>query len=212
MHQTLPAGGAGGGGVTGPITHDVPYEVREGDLGYRGWGATTIATGSTGRKPSTTVSGSGAGIGMAYSDGTSPHGPTSDARSGDTLIGSPTGRPVSTGDEVLGAMGPSALAVRNGDVQRGPSNASSSYSAANRSDGSGDHGTGGGGYGAPQYYNNEANYGGGPYGDGGYGGTGGRVEMPAQPVIRDNQARRAPRIENPSHFPTQGTAGISQNF
>jgi hypothetical protein len=36
--------------------------------------------------------------------------------------------------------------------------------------------------------------------------------MSGQPVIRDNQARRATRIENPSHFPTQASAGISQNF
>jgi hypothetical protein len=35
--------------------------------------------------------------------------------------------------------------------------------------------------------------------------------MPAQPVIRDVQARRNTRIENPSHFPQQ-SAGISQNF
>ena len=37
--------------------------------------------------------------------------------------------------EILGAMGPSAANNRN-DVRRGPSNASSSYSAAGRSDGS----------------------------------------------------------------------------
>jgi hypothetical protein len=35
--------------------------------------------------------------------------------------------------------------------------------------------------------------------------------MSGQPVIRDVQARRNTRIENPSHFPQQ-SAGISQNF
>jgi hypothetical protein len=52
---------------------------------------------------------------------------------------------------------------------------------------------------------NEANPAHGPYGDGSYGGTA------AQPVIRDNQARRNTRIERAPTFP-QGQGGIAQNF
>ncbi|KAH7419840.1 hypothetical protein BKA64DRAFT_26548 [Cadophora sp. MPI-SDFR-AT-0126] len=197
---TLPAvGGVGSAG------HDGSYEMREdGSSGYRGWGTTAVA--SSGRKASTTVSGgqSAGGIGMAYSEGTSPtHGPVSDTRSDNPLM---DGRATSPEAEALGAMGPAASANRNGDINRGPSNASSSYSAAARSDGSGDMMTGGG-----QYYNNQYDTG-NPYsGETQYGSPPGRAEMPAQPVIRDVQARRNTRIENPSHFPQQ-SAGISQNF
>jgi hypothetical protein len=200
---TLPAVG----GVKS-ATGDGPFEMHEDGGGYRGWGATTA--GSSGRKASTGVS--GGPIGMAYSDSQSPtHGPVSDSRSGDTLIGSPTGRPTSDGLEILGAMGPAASANRAGDMHRGPSNASSSYSAANRSDGSEDQPIPGGAYGQAQYYSGEGTYG-GPYADTPYGAPAGRAEMGGQPVIRDNLARRATRIENPSHFPTQASAGISQNF
>ncbi|KAH7350953.1 hypothetical protein BKA65DRAFT_248286 [Rhexocercosporidium sp. MPI-PUGE-AT-0058] len=197
---TLPAvGGVGSAG------HDGSYEMREdGSSGYRGWGTTAVA--SSGRKASTTISGgqSAGGIGMAYSEGTSPtHGPVSDTRSENPLV---DGRATSPEVEALGAMGPAASANRTGDINRGPSNASSSYSAAARSDGSGDVMSGGG-----QYYNNQYDTG-NPYGtETQYGSPPGRAEMPAQPVIRDVQARRNTRIENPSHFPQQ-SAGISQNF
>lgn len=203
---TLPGVIAGG-------SSDGPFEMREdGSGGYRGWGATTLA-GSSARKASTTVSGGHSNpgnvpAGMAYSEGTSPsHG---ESRSGEPLVGS-GGRPLSdNGSEILGAMGPAAAENRGGNMHRGPSNASSSYSVANRSDGSGDQPVPGGAYGAAQYYSSDANYG-GPYADGSYGGAP-RAEMGGQPVIRDNLARRATRIENPSHFPTQASAGISQNF
>lgn len=170
--------------------HDSGYEMREdGSSGYRGWGTTTVA-GSTGRKASTTMSG---GVnGAAYSDApTSPtRGGGSEARSGEPLMEG----------EILGAMGPSAANNRNGDVRRGPSNASSSYSAANRSDNSDGMGMAysDGGY-------EQQN----PYVDNGYGGRG--QELGGQPIIRDNPARRNTRIENPSHYPQQ-SAGISQNF
>ena len=95
----------------------------------------------------------------------------------------------------MGAMGPSAAS----NVHRGASNASSSYSAAGHSDASGDAPLPGGAYGAAQYYSSD-----GPYGN--------PAEVSGQPIIRDNLARRATRIENPSHFPTQASAGISQNF
>lgn len=197
---TLPAVG-----VVGSGGNDGPYEMREdGSSGYRGWG--TTAVGSSGRKASTTVSGgqSAGGIGMAYSEGTSPtHGPVSDTRSDNPLV---DGRPLSPEAEALGAMGPAASGNRSGDINRGPSNASSSYSAANRSDGSGENVPAG----AP-FYNNQYDTG-NPYGpETTYGSPPGRAEMSGQPVIRDVQARRNTRIENPSHFPQQ-SAGISQNF
>jgi len=179
---------------------DGPFEMKEdGSSGYRGWG-TTVAASSAGRKASTTLSGghSAGGIGMAYSDGTSPSQAGADARSDNHLVGHPEG-------EALGAMGPAAAGNR-GDINRGPSNASSSYSAANRSDGSGEVGPGG------TYYGNQYDTG-NPYGNEQYGSSppGGRAEMPVQPVIRDVQARRNTRIENPSHYPQQ-SAGIAQNF
>lgn len=194
---TLPAvaGGSAGG--------DGPYEMREdGSAGYRGWG--TTAVGSTGRKASTTLSGgqSAGGIGMAYSEGTSPtHGPVSDTQSNNPMLD----RPLSGEMEPLGAMGPSASGNR-GDINRGPSNASSQYSAAGRSDGSGEIP---GAFGGGQYYGNQYDTG-NPY-DNQFGSPPGRSEMPAQPIIRDVQARRNTRIENPAHFPQQ-SAGISQNF
>jgi len=191
---TLPTVGAG--------VPDGAFEMREeGSSGYRGWGTTAVGS-STGRKASTTLS--GGGIGMAYSEGTSPSqtGNQSDNRSDIPLV---DGRPMSVEEEALGAMGP-ATADNRGDINRGPSNASSSYSAANRSDGSGE-------IGGPNdaFYNNTQYDTGNPYGETQYGGPQGRAEAPAQPVIRDVQARRNTRIENPSHFPQQ-SAGISQNF
>lgn len=179
------------------------YEMKEDSSGYRGWGSTTLA-GSTGRKASTTMSGGAAGV--AYSDATSPtKGNFSDTRSGDGLMNE--GSPSPPEGEILGAMGPAANDGRdgNGNVHRGPSNASSSYSAAGRSDGSGENA---GSYGGPAYIDQ---YGGNnPYADGAYGQQR-PGELGGQPVIRDNPARRNTRIENPSHYPQQ-SAGISQNF
>jgi len=188
---TLPVAGSG---------IDGPFEMqKEGGSGYRGWG--TTAVNSSGRKASTTLSGgqSAGGAGMAYSEATSP-GLVSDTRSDNPLV---DGYPSGDG-EALGALGPAASANRGGDINRGPSNASSSYSAANRSDGSGDTPGAGG-----AYYNQYDS--GNPYTDTAYGSPPSRVEMGGQPVIRDVQARRNTRIENPSHFPQQ-SAGISQNF
>ncbi|KAI0837332.1 hypothetical protein F5Y06DRAFT_86944 [Hypoxylon sp. FL0890] len=194
---TLPDMGAGGAAGA--------YEMKEDGSsgGYRGWGSTTLA-GSTGRKASTTMSG-GAAAGVAYSDATSPtRGNFSDTRSGDGLMNE--GRHSPPEGEILGAMGPTANDNRGtAQVHRGPSNASSSYSAAGRSDGSGDQS---GSYGAPAYLDQ---YGGNnPYADGAYGQQR-PGELGGQPVIRDNPARRNTRIENPSHYPQQ-SAGISQNF
>ncbi|ROW04223.1 hypothetical protein VSDG_01079 [Cytospora chrysosperma] len=177
------------------------YEMKEdSSSGYRGWGSTTLA-GSTGRKASTTMSGGAPGgaysdtpYEQAYSDGASP---TRAAHSGEPLMDATTHTPEG---EILGAMGPSSANNRGGNVRRGPSNASSSYSAGAPSDGSGEIGMA---YGGDQYYTQFD-----PYPEnGGYNNS----PPGGQPVIRDNPARRNTRIENPSHFPQQ-SAGISQNF
>ncbi|KAL9611425.1 MAG: hypothetical protein Q9167_003932 [Letrouitia subvulpina] len=206
---TLPTvGGASSNG-------DDPSEMKETDgAGYRGWGTT-----STNRKPSTTLSSGNGGIGVARSgSGSDPGGyhaqgsPTagtnqsSDVQSGDPLVAN--GRPLTADSETIGALGAAPAANGNRqdrDIHRGPSNASSAYSGAHRSDTSTD------GFGASgQQYHNEGIYYDegmpqhGPYGDGTYGG--------GQPVIRDVPARRNTRIENPSVFPQQGSAGIAQNF
>lgn len=186
---TIPGSGAG-------------YEMKEdGSSGYRGWGSTTLG-GSTGRKASTTLSG-GAAAGAfsdtpysenAYSDGTSP---TRGTYPGDPLMND---NPHSPEGEILGAMGPNSANNRGVNVRRGPSNASSSYSAGAPSDGSGEIGMAySESQGYTQYDPYSENQGGSPP-----GGVG-------QPVIRDNPARRNTRIENPSHYPQQ-SAGISQNF
>ncbi|PHH67291.1 hypothetical protein CDD82_1478 [Ophiocordyceps australis] len=173
------------------IGPDNAYEMREeGSAGYRGWGSTTAA--GSGRKASTTMSG-GRATGGAYSDASPTRGHASETRSGDALMdgsSSPDG-------EILGVMGPSASNNRSADVRRGPSNASSSYSAA-RSDGSD-----GGLYGNGASYYEQ--YGQNPYNDAR------PQELPGQAVIRDNPARRNTRIENPAHFPQQ-SSGIAQNF
>lgn len=109
--------------------------------------------------------------------------------------------------EILGAMGPSAANNRV-DVRRGPSNASSSYSAAARSDGSGEGGGIGVAYGDPNYYNQYGSS--NPYAPEAYGTSPPQAtELGGAPVIRDNPARRNTRIESPSHYPQPG---ISQNF
>jgi len=201
------------------LVSDDRYEMREdGGSGYRGWGSTTAA-GSTGRKASTTLSGGGV-TGAAYSDHGTAASPTrggnySDARSGEPLMdGSHHSGSYSPEGEILGQMGPPAAQNREvmGNLHRGPSNASSSYSAAAPSDTSGDVGVGMAYGSGNNHYNQYA--GGNPYADPTYNDApqGGRpTELPGQPIIRDNPARRNTRIENPSHYPQQ-SAGIAQNF
>ena len=198
---------------------DDPSEMRETDgVGYRGWGTTTTTSA---RKPSTTLSSGAGAIGVARSTSGSDNGrytnssPTggtnksSDVQSGDPLVGSPSnGRPLSDDSETIGALGAVPSNGNRQDIHRGPSNASSAYSGAHRSDTSGEGAIPGGAPGQ-QYYNDGLYYDEGmpqhgPYGDGSYGG--------GQPVIRDVQARRNTRIENPSVIPQQGNAGIAQNF
>lgn len=107
-----------------------------------------------------------------------------------------------------GAMGAAAVGAQDGDIRRGTSNASSAYSAGVHSEGSEDVHMNGP---VPnQYYEennpyyNDVHNSQTPYGDPSYG-------MGA-PVIRDVQARRNTRIENPGVYPQQGNAGIAQNF
>ncbi|KHJ34150.1 putative transmembrane alpha-helix domain-containing protein [Erysiphe necator] len=178
-----------------------PQEMREENAGYRGWGATAPVPGrinsnkmSPNSNPATV-----AGIGIAYSEGESPtHGTISDTKSDNPLISELNGS--NNERHQLGNMGPTVKGNDNGNINRGNSNASSSYSAANRSDESGEIN---GRYYGQQY--SPENY------SGLQNNATTRVEMPAQPIIRDVQARRNTRIESPSHFPPQST-GISQNF
>ena len=204
---------------SGSANGDEVSEMRENDgSGYRGWGTTSSNT----RKASTTLSSGNGPIGMAISDtGSNPggynsHSPgatyNSDVHSGDPLVGSPNNdRPTSAASETLGALGAAPNSMDNRtdrDIHRGPSNASSAYSGANRSESSDPPHSGS--MTSPQYYNegmyfDDSVNAHGPYGDGSYGGG-------AQPVIRDVSARRNTRIETPTTLPLQGNAGIAQNF
>ncbi|KAL0262966.1 hypothetical protein SLS55_001940 [Diplodia seriata] len=185
---TLPAVGGYGGS-----------EMAEDSSGYRGWGNTTTA--STNRKASTTISG---GL-TAFSDtGSQPGGyqhspgsPTnpSNADSGDPLMH----RRETMDSEGIGALGAAPVTnKRASDIHRGPSNASSSYSATGRSDSS-DNGH--------MQMNNPQDY----YADNGYY----QAYNPGydgQPVVQNVAARRNTRIENPAHYPPAGNSGIAQNF
>ncbi|PGG98324.1 hypothetical protein GX51_06886 [Blastomyces parvus] len=172
--------------------------------GYRGWGTTT----SNSRKLSTNLS-SGAGI-TASDAGSNPGPPRAVSPVDDSIPYEDDNRPIS-GDysgvdpAAAGMLGQNA---NSRAIHRGPSNASSAYSNANRSDISDDIPMPGVAPGTAQYYDDPyytegAGQPGGPFVDNSYG---------APPVIRDVQARRNTRIENPSVFPQQGNAGIAQNF
>ncbi|KAF1850016.1 uncharacterized protein K460DRAFT_9426 [Cucurbitaria berberidis CBS 394.84] len=194
-----------------PTLPAVGMAMAEDDSGYRGWGNTAT---SSNRKASTTLA-----SGMTYSDSNSnpggyqsPNSPTngtySDANSNDPLV---NGRRETLDSDGIGALGAVGGAAPNSSqnasgVHRGPSNASSSYSAAGHSDNSGEY------PGMPnsnpqEFYNdNQGYYQSNPYGQPDpYAGN-------QQPIIRDVSARRNTRIENPSVFPQQGNSGIAQNF
>lgn len=196
-----------------PTLPAVGMAMAEDDSGYRGWGNTTT---SSNRKASTTLT-----SGITYSDSNSnpggyasPNSPTngaySDANSNDPLVNGRRETMDSDGIGALGAVGgaaPNSTQNASG-VHRGISNASSSYSAANRSDNSGEY------PGMPMsnpqdYYNdNQGYYQSGPYGN----NDPYAAQQQPQPIIRDVSARRNTRIENPSVFPQQGNSGIAQNF
>lgn len=200
---TLPAVG----GVSGS-------QMAEDESGYRGWGGTQATSN---RKASTTISG---GMTGGLSDTTSQpggyHSPGSpsfgtDGNSADPLMAGAAGgaagaaamhRRETMESDNVGALGSGPAANQNRGVQRGPSNASSSYSAGERHSGDAPipvNGQYDEGFGQENPY-----YQAGPYDGGAYGG--------AQPIVRDVQARRNTRIENPSVRPQQGNSGIAQNF
>jgi hypothetical protein len=184
----------------------VPKESQSG--GYRGWGTTMPGSGRNG---SATLSG-------GFSDATSPT-QVADAPMAGVMSSSPTDGEIMGSMGAAGVVGAAAGAHNNhdpnGDVHRGPSNASSQYSTAGRSDASDGIGVAyGSGAAAPPYY--ESYHVGGPY-DPANGSPprpsdllNGQQQQAAMPVIRDNPARRNPRIESPAHYPQQ--TGISQNF
>ncbi|KAL2786214.1 hypothetical protein BJX66DRAFT_38106 [Aspergillus keveii] len=173
--------------------------------GYRGWGTT-----SAGRKASTNMS-SSVGAGLAMSEAGSQPGYHHAATPSDGTIQFSEGHVTEPhgilGAAPVGAATGAANNQRNADIHRGPSNASSAYSAGNHSD-------------ISEESHMSANHPGGPYYDenpyytdvqqqyGGYGDP----YAGGQPVIRDVQARRNTQIQNPSVFPRQGNAGIAQNF
>lgn len=188
------------------IASDSSPEMAEDNSGYRGWGA---AVGSN-RKASTTLSG-GHTQGQPSDPGDyhSPSSPTagtmntaSDGHSGDPLVN----RRETMNSDDLGALGAGPAASSN-QVRRGPSNASSAYSNAARSEGSDEPVPP---IGQAYEYNPNTGYGytqTGPYGDGSYGGG----QNGGMPVVRDVSARRNTRIEQPGSY-GQGRSGIAQNF
>ncbi|KAB8243088.1 hypothetical protein F9C07_5130 [Aspergillus flavus] len=187
-----------------PIMGGGAFEPKDDTSGYRGWGTT-----SAGRKASTNLS-SGAGVGLAMSEAGSAPGYHHVTTPSDGTIQYSEG-PAAGETEPIGVLGAAPIATTNNrttDIHRGPSNASSAYSAANRSEASDEshmsatHPTGPFYDDNPYYNEMQPQY--GAYGDGPYGGS--------PPVIRDVQARRNTRIENPAVFPRQGNAGIAQNF
>jgi hypothetical protein len=182
-------------------------EMAEDSSGYRGWGNTAT---SSGRKASTTLTG-----GMTHSDSTSnpggyqnPNSPTngaySDVNSNDPLV---NGRRETLDADGIAALGaaPNAITTntKQSGVARGPSNASSSYSAGNHSDNSAE-------YPGMPMSNPQEFYEPGFYQNGPYGGDNAYASQ--QPIIRDVSARRNTRIENPSVFPQQGNSGVATNF
>lgn len=198
------------------------------DSGYRGWGATTVSN----RKTSTTLGSNSRAAAMggatgAMSDGGSQAGgynqPSPSAGAGsdgtqeplmqahqDTTVpaavaGGAVGGAAVTGATLAALNSNSARNQRfSSSIHRGPSNASSAYSAGGaRSEVSSEHNP----MPAPYAYQEEVPYniyneGQNPYGDG--------AQHNETPVIRDVQARRNTRIERAPTFPQQG--GIAQNF
>ena len=196
---TLPAIGSEAGGAQMTEDHS---------SGYRGWGAATASN----RKASTNLSGghtqqlSDSGS-NTYGNPSSPTGHYSDGHSSDPLYH----RDTMNSDDIgaLGVASAGAAAGNSGGIRRGPSNASSAYSAGDHSEGSEEpppmptmnHGydqNATQGYGYGQH---------GPYGDGSYGGH----QDGGMPVVRDLNARRNTRIQ-PGGAYQQGNSGIAQNF
>jgi len=181
-----------------------PQMAEDGNNGYRGWG---VAAAGSNRKASTTLSGGHTQGQLSDSGNSYPHSPGSpgagasysDGHSGDPLVNQ---RDTMNSDD-LGALGAAPAAASNPGVRRGPSNASSAYSAGARSEGSDEPVPAVPGY-------NPANYGygqHGPYGDGSYGGG---QDSAGMPIVRDVSARRNTRIQQGGNY--QPNSGIAQNF
>ena len=184
------------------LASDGQSEMAEDSTGgYRGWGAGKSSRGN----PSTVVSGgthtqrqpsdSGSNNGNLSSSPTAFGG--SDGRSSDLA----KNRDTMNSDDLASLGVAPAAADNRGDMRRGPSNASSTYSAGHVSEGS-DQGLGHSMTNDGQGYLYGLH---GPYGDGSYGGGDG------MPVVRDVSARRNTRIEQGGTY-QQGNSGIAQNF
>ncbi|KAI5857102.1 hypothetical protein BZA05DRAFT_424048 [Tricharina praecox] len=222
--NSAPAAAVGGTSSNGD---ELPYEMAENTVGYRGWGSTRKASNMGSSMPSSV--GTAQPMSPAFPEGvhhqdnyngfpTSPTAsnypvgtaPSDGGMSNAPLITTPPGyRPESTDSSVVAAMtGPQT--ANNPGIRRGISNASSNYSVQSVSDQSD--------VGMPP----------GPY-DSHYYGADGAYEDPHNysarfdngqdytqypPVIREVQARRNTQIETPTntHFPQQGNSGIAQNF
>jgi hypothetical protein len=143
----------------------------------------------------------------------------SETHSGEALLhGGGAHGPATDDAETIGELGGAPVASAKRDIRRGPSNASSSYSAANRSDASGEVSVPGGGGPHGGFYNNN-NMGNNNNNDAVYDDAAFRQAGPydgsytvTPPIIREVQARRNTRIESPSIVPPPGNAGIAQNF
>jgi hypothetical protein len=199
---TLPAVGAFGG---------ESEMAEDSSAGYRGWGNQSVNN----RKASSAVPSGFSGTTAPASDNpTLPRVPSSPGNvSTAPLVG---GAAAGAGAAALARAGfnrdddrqypPSSYnrpaELEGSGVQRGPSNASSTYSTTNHTDGDSTD------LGHPDYGydNNYSQY--TPYQNAGVGG----FDNSQQPVVRDVNARRNTRVENPSVWPQQGGASISQNF
>ncbi|PSK48642.1 hypothetical protein B9Z65_53 [Elsinoe australis] len=192
------------------VTADGHSEMAEDHgSGYRGWGA---GVANSNRKASTTLSG-GHTHGQLSDAGSNPGGfsqsPTafggSDGQNSDQYH---KYRDTMTSDD-LAALGsaPAASSNPQSNMRRGPSNASSSYSAGHVSETSDPsiHHQRSPSEGPTSPQNYAAYNTAGPYGDGTYGGS------DNMPVVRDVSARRNTRIEQGGGY-QQGNSGISQNF
>ncbi|KAL9081932.1 MAG: hypothetical protein Q9159_006894 [Coniocarpon cinnabarinum] len=168
-------------------------DMTEDNSGYRGWGNNPAGSG---RKPSTNLS---SGIGMAVSDDGQHHPVSPDNHT--SSDGGHSEQPLVDGYNaapVAGAAGAGGAAAEAGAMRRGPSNASSQYSAAGQTDDSEDRADHG-------YETNYSQF--TPYRPGAT-----NYEDAAQPVIQDVSARRNTKIENPSTLPQRGNSGIAANF
>lgn len=184
--------------------------LAEDGAGYRGWGPTGTAP-TVGRKTSTNASSGRQNFSDASTMYQGPGSPTQGTYNSDTQEQvSHHHRNGTMDSDTIGHMGQAGAAGAAGaagvagataaGLHRGPSNASSTYSAGARSQNSND-------YPIPvhngqDYYTDNAYYQAGPYDN--YGGAGG------QPIMRESPARRLTQINEANVQPREG--GIARNF